>query len=249
MHEGRRRLPSYEEATNRARLPDLLPNEIVAQGDKELGVSRESKMVRSNTSPGPSQQRSHLKSSRDHGHPSSLDRRRDSGEPEVVWAPRDYQHSSPLSSLERSGGNFLPREHVHRSSHSSNSSSSGHHYQGQSHSSQRFTERPFESEAREEVWERFEDESLCLNRNVVRSYTSESSSLESNDGKRYFINIAESIDPTFRRRQSSEGNAPDSCNPDSASAESTPKKALPIVQPQRRRNSGKKKNQENCKQQ
>lgn len=250
MHEGRRRLPSYEEATHRSRLPDLLPDDIVAQGNQELAASRAPRVVRSNTTPGPSVQRSYHKSSRDNVHPSSLERRHNSDEPEVVWAPRDYQHSSPLSSLERSGGSNYLRDQAHRSSHSSNSSSSGHHYQGPGHS-QHFSERPVGSEAREEVWERFEDENLCRNKNVMRGYstdTSESSTLESSDGRRYFVNIAESIDPTFMRRQSTEGNVPET-DAGSSSAESPTKKTAPIVQPQRRRSTGKKKNQENCKQQ
>lgn len=254
-HEGRRRLPSYEEATHRSRLPDLLPDDLVAQADQEFAASRPPRVVRSNTSPGPSIERSHHRPSRARGHPSSLERRYDSGEPEVVWTPRDYQHSSPLSSLERSGGTNQSRDHAFHSSHSSNSSSSGHHFQGHS-PSQHVIERPGTSDAREDVWERFEDESLCRNRNVMKSYAtgpSVSSTLESNDsheGRRVFTNIAESIDPTFVRGQSFEGCTSDTiCDPSNSSVETTPKKAVPIVPPQRRRSSSKKKNQENCKQQ
>ena len=239
-------------------MPDLLPDDLVAQADQEFAASRPPRVVRSNTSPGPSIERPHHRSSRDRGHPSSLERRCDSDEPEVVWTARDYQHSSPLSSLERSGGTNHSRDHALHSSHSSNSSSSGHYFQGHAHSpSQHVNERPATADAREDVWERFEDESLCRNRNVMKSYatgTSGTSTLESSDsfeGRRVFTNIAESIDPTFVRGQSVEGCTPDAISsPGNSSAETTPKKAVPIVPPQRRRSSSsKKKNQENCKQQ
>ena len=169
----------------------------------------------------------------------------------------DSPNNSPLSSLERS--HESTEEFVRQRSHRSSS--------GSSHSSTHIppVQTPISPDTREAVWERLYEEGDDIlgntrHQRVLERRSTVASSSPSNHITTELLNngnipngtdcnIAEFIDPTFNRgtQNNREASPPSTLT---SNTESKPK-AMPLIQPQRRRNSDKKKKEKEkeCKQQ
>lgn len=173
----------------------------------------------------------------------------------------DSPNHSPLSSLEWSteGTGEYVRQHSNRSSSRS------------THSSprvQQTAQSPISPDTREAVWERLYEEGASIPRNgkqqqpqkLLERRSTVASSAPSNFEDAELLsngslpngsecNIAELIDPTFNRRKSQIVDESSPANTPAGTEAKT--KAMPLIQPHRRRSSDKKKKdkEKECKQQ
>lgn len=269
LFQSHQRLPSYEEAVHRNQMPDLLQDEPSIRAD--LSKQRDdfadhkdshTENVSSSQRNGSLEQEKAMKRvsrASSHGSQSSANASLE----RLSLRKQDYQLSdssnhSPLSSLERS----LERSEQYSRQHSHRSSS------GSSHSSAHVppVQTPVSPDTRDAVWERLYEEGEDIPRNtrqqqrvLERSVTVASSSPSNhvasellNNGtipNRTDCNIAELIDPTFNRK--TQNNHSESSPPTTMTSVDTKPKAIPLIQPQRRRSSDKKKKdkEKECKQQ
>lgn len=267
--QSHQRLPSYEEAVHRNQMPDLLQDEPSIRAD--LSKQRDdfadhkdshTENVSSSQRNGSLEQEKAMKRvsrASSHGSQSSANASLE----RLSLRKQDYQLSdssnhSPLSSLERS----LERSEQYSRQQSHRSSS------GSSHSSAHVppVQTPVSPDTRDAVWERLYEEGEDIPRNtrqqqrvLERSVTVASSSPSNhvasellNNGtipSRTDCNIAELIDPTFNRK--TQNNHSESSPPTTMTSVDAKPKAIPLIQPQRRRSSDKKKKEKEkeCKQQ
>ena len=252
--QSHQRLPSYEEAVHRNQIPDLLQDEpsFRTEQDHQRDDSAHPKYNNPERL-ATSQRNGSFEREKEGSHRLS---RTSSNSPTSMLVDReqmrlsDSPNSSPHSSLERSVE--YVRQHSLRSSTSS------------THSSSQFqaVQSPTSPDTREGVWERLYEEgdeitnNAPQHRGLERRSTVASSEPSSHEllNNGHFLNgtdcnIAELIDPTFGRKPQN-SNPEESPAPTLTEAESKPK-AVPLIQPHRRRSSDKKKREKEkeCKQQ
>ncbi|XP_068753703.1 trichohyalin-like isoform X2 [Montipora capricornis] len=258
------RLPSYEESVvHRSQIPDLLQDELSFrkdQDDQGDNVSNHKQGIRvEGGSFGRDKaglnRNSRASSQSSHSHsPGSTSLDRESS----LHQHSDSPNHSPLSTLEwslESTGEYI-RHHSHRSSSSSTHSAS------QVPSVQSPITSP---DTREAVWERLYEEGDDIPHNtrpqrILERRSTVASSAPSNFVTTELIgngstangnecNIAELIDPTFNRQKSQ--NASESSPPGTLTGSESKAKAMPLIQPHRRRSTDKKKKdkEKECKQQ
>ena len=252
LFQSHQRLPSYEEAVHRDQIPDLLQDKhsFRTHHDDQRDDFTHRK-YNSREKIGSSQLNGSFDRDkgvkRSHGSQSSANTSLEREPPQQQeYRLSDSPDHSPLSSLERS----LERtdEYDRQLSHRSSS--------GSSYSSSHVppVQTPISPDTREAVWERLYEEGDDIPRHtrhqrrgtVASSEPSNHITTELPNGTD--CNIAEFIDPTFKRKsQNNNESSPPSTLP---SAETKPK-AMPLIQPQRRRSSDKKKRdkEKECKQQ
>lgn len=265
LFQSHQRLPSYEEAVHRNQIPDLLQDEPSFRTEHDL--QRDDFAHRKYSSPeglvnsqhnGSFERENegvHRLSRTSSNSPSSTLLERESLR-QQDYRLSDSPNSSPQSSLERSAE--YDRQHSHRSS------------SGSSHSSSHVPAvlSPTSPDTREGVWERLYEEgdeipSRTRNHRVLERRITVATSEPSNHLTTELLNngitlngtdcnIAEFIDPTFGRKPQNNNNDDDEGSPVSTltGPESRPK-AVPLIQPHRRRSSDKKKKEKEkeCKQQ
>lgn len=257
--QSHQRLPSYEEATHRNRMPDLLQDEPTFKPEHD--AQRDNNLHRQYSCPErPATSQYNGSFERDINGAKRLSRTSSNSPPSTSldrdalrqqeYRSSDSPNSSQQSSLERSA------EFVRQTSQTSSTSSSS---QFQALTS------PTSQVTHEEVWERLyeEDDQIpygSRDRRVLERRVTVASSEPSNHINTELINngsipngnecnIAEFIDPTFGRK-SQNGSAEEDPTPFPTGVESKAK-PVPLIQPHRRRSSDKKKREKEkeCKQQ